>query len=255
MRKYFERDGIAILHGEALSTLLALPDETRFSIIATDPPYSSGGAFRGDRALPVETKYVSSGALELRPTYGGDNRDQRSFFAWCSLWLSAAYRLAAPGALAAVFTDWRQLPTITDALQAGGFVWRGIVAWDKTEGSRPRLGGYRAQCEYVAWGSAGPMASEGVAGCGLWRGTAPKGDRAHQAEKPVDLMKALLRVVPAGGLVLDPFCGSGTTLVAARDVGLRAIGIELDEQHCETAARRLSQTVLDLHPKETEAPA
>lgn len=248
MNPYYEKDGVTIFRGEALQTLIALEGRERFTMLATDPPYSSGGAFRGDRMQSIDTKYVTSGQLEARPTYGGDNRDQRSFFAWCSLWLGAAYPLAAPGALVAVFSDWRQLPTMTDAVQAGGFIWRGIVPWDKTEASRPRLGGFRAQCEFVTWGSAGPMRDEGICGTGLWRGAAPRGDRLHQAEKPLELMTALLRVVPRGGVVLDPFCGSGTTLVAARDLGLRAIGIEMDEAHCETAVKRLAQGVLDLQP-------
>jgi len=48
------------------------------------------------------------------------------------------------------FSDWRQLPALCDAVQAGGWLWRGIAAWDKTEASRPRNGGFRAQCEFMA---------------------------------------------------------------------------------------------------------
>jgi site-specific DNA-methyltransferase (adenine-specific) len=59
-------------------------------------------------------------------------------------------------------------------------------------------------------------------------------------------MKWLVELAPRGGLILDPFVGSGTTLRAAKDQGRRAIGIEIEERHCEVAARRCSQEVLEM---------
>jgi site-specific DNA-methyltransferase (adenine-specific) len=67
----------------------------------------------------------------------------------------------------------------------------------------------------------------------------------HPTQKPVEIIHPLLKYsVPPGGSVADPFCGSGSTLVAAKVLGLSAYGIEIEERYCEAAARRLSQEVL-----------
>jgi DNA modification methylase len=70
----------------------------------------------------------------------------------------------------------------------------------------------------------------------------PDGKREHPTQKPLSLMKWCLKFVPIG-VVVDPFAGSGTTLIAAKELGRRAVGIEIEERYAEIAARRLSQEV------------
>lgn len=243
MKPYYDADGITIYHGDALSVLASLPTGSA-DLLVTDPPYSSGGAFRGDRTAGVHAKYVNSDSFSgaKLPTFSGDSRDQRSFGYWMALWLGEARRVLSDGSIAMIFTDWRQLPSSTDALQAGGLIWRGIVPWHKPT-SRPQAGRFSAACEFIVWGTSGAREITGDCLPGFFSLSPPR-LRQHIAEKPIQLLTALLAA--SDGVVLDPFLGSGTTLRAAKDLGRKAIGVELDESLCEIAAKRLSQEVLAL---------
>jgi site-specific DNA-methyltransferase (adenine-specific) len=244
LKPYYEHGGVTLYLADCLEVL---PELTGIGGILTDPPYSSGGAFRGDRMQKTLAKYVSSDSSGQTSLVGftGDNRDQRSFLAWCSLWMSAAKHASVPGAPALVFTDWRQLPTTTDAMQAGGWVWRNIATWWKP-GIRMQRGLFSQSAEYVVFGTNGPTvehdgAPQNVFSCA----PVPTAEKDHIAEKPLEVMQWLLRAIPTGALVVDPFCGSGTGLIAAKEKGHDAIGIDIDEHSLEIAARRLSQEVFD----------
>lgn len=234
-------DRIRLYRGDALAVLRDLPTASVDALV-TDPPYSSGGMTRGDRTASTRTKYVRSDAQHAIEDFTGDTRDQRAYAYWCALWLAEALRVVRPGGVALLFTDWRQLPSTTDALQAGGWVWRGVVPWAKTN-ARPQAGRFSAQCEYVVWGSAGAMPVDYSADVlpGFYYSGAPK-DREHQTQKPVDVMRSLVQIVPAGGVILDPFMGAGTTGVAAVTEGRRFVGVELVDGHFDTAQRRIQSS-------------
>ena len=231
---------VELRHGDALLLMREVEDES-VDLVLTDPPYSSGGMFRGDRAgQSTSAKYVQTGTIAERVDFDGDSRDQRSFLAWASLWLAECWRATKVGGSCLVFTDWRQLPTMTDAVQAGGWIWRGIVVWDKTANTRPRSG-FSARAEYLVWGTRGPFDAD-IYLPGVIVAATPRGDeRRHMTEKPIGLLEQLIAICPAGGLVLDPFVGSGSTLDAARNQGRRALGFELNDHHLETAGKRLAQ--------------
>jgi site-specific DNA-methyltransferase (adenine-specific) len=209
--------------------------------IVTDPPYSSGGQFRGDRVARVARKYLRRPRLESS-SFPGDNRDQRGFLAWCALWLAEALRVTKPGAVLVQFSDWRQLAVTIDAVQAGGWVWRGIGVWDKTAACRPQRGRFAAQAEYFVWASHGPLPLDRGVPClpGVFLHPSPRGERQHMTAKPEALMRDVVALCAPGGLIVDPFAGSGTTGVAALRTGRRFLGCELVPAYHTLAAERLA---------------
>ena len=230
-----------MLLGDAIGALASLPDAS-FDAVITDAPYSSGGQFRSDRALPPSEKYVGSRGKE-RVDFSGDSRDQRGFVFWCTLWLREALRVTKPGGAICCFTDWRQLPATTDAVQAGGWVWRGIVPWDKTEGCRPHKGRFSAQCEYVVWGTKGPRDDAdfnvGVIP-GIVRAFPNPRDKYHIAGKPTPVMMHMARIAPVGGTILDLFSGSGSTGAGALRMGRRFVGVDHDPHWFAESCKRLT---------------
>lgn len=230
-----------MIQGDALEVLKTLPDGSVDAVI-TDPPYSSGGLFRGDRSASTTAKYVCDHEVKnFHAGFSGDNRDQRAYSYWCALWLSECLRVTVPGGVCCLFTDWRQLPTTTDALQAGGWVWRGVVVWDKTEGARPTMGRFKAQCEFIVFGSNGPMPERQEVGClsGLFRHAPFKG-KHHIAGKPIGLMRDVVAICPPGGVVLDPFMGSATTGVACLREDRDFIGVEISPDYFRIAEKRIA---------------
>ena len=230
-----------LIHGDALAALRDLPDASIDALI-TDPPYSSGGMMRGDRIQDVHTKYVQtdSEAGHALAAFTGDNRDQRGYGYWCALWLSECLRVVKPGGVALLFTDWRQLPTTTDALQAGGWVWRGIVPWHKPNG-RPTQGRFANTCEYAIWGTNGPRPLDALPNAlrGFYQINTPR-EREHITQKPLELMRSLVRIAPPGGTILDLFAGSGTTGIAALLEGRSFVGVELNEHYAQVACERIA---------------
>ncbi|MGW4802982.1 DNA-methyltransferase [Kitasatospora sp. NPDC004272] len=230
--------------GDAIAALDWIPRGTVDAVI-TDPPYNSGGRTAGERTTrTARDKYVSGsfGAVKNElPDFVGENRDQRGYLAWLTLILAKCHRATRPGGAALVFTDWRQLPTTTDALQAAGWTWRGIAVWHKPL-ARPQPGRLKQDCEFIVWGSHGPMPAgdNPVYLPGHFEGSQPRGkNRQHITQKPLELMQQLVRLVPEGGTVLDPFAGSGTTGAAALAEGRKFIGTEITEHYSQIARTRL----------------
>jgi site-specific DNA-methyltransferase (adenine-specific) len=236
VRKTIFDNGI-LYNGDALAVLRELPDAS-IDAVLTDPPYSSGGLHASARRREPSAKYQLPGARRY-PAMLGDLKDQRSFTLWATLWLSECWRLARPGAPVMVFSDWRQLPVMSDAVQAAGFEWRGIVVWHKPS-ARPRLGSFKRDAEFVVHAVKAP-AKAATRRCfpGVYAHNVNPAAKVHLTSKPVGLLVDLLQVTPEGGVVLDPFMGGGTTALACQQTGRRFIGVELSAEYFELAAAQI----------------
>ena len=234
---------IKLYRGDALRVMRGLPSGT-YDAVITDPPYAAGVSLSA-KGASTASKYCENKRGNPLPDFEGDAMDQRTWTLFMTDVLRDARRLCVPGAVCAVFIDWRMLPSLTDAMQRAGWIWRGVAVWDKLA-SRPQKGRFRQQAEFLVWGSAGRLPVDrpvpvlpGV----FHHVNVATGERLHQVQKPLELMREVVKICVPGGRVLDPFAGSGSTLLAAALEDLTADGIESSEAIARTAAERLGVTL------------
>ena len=232
-------DSVTLYQGDALNILATLPDAVMDAVL-TDPPYSSGGVTMGARQTDPAQKYQQSGTKRQYPPMLGDAKDQRSWTMWCTLWLGECWRVARDGAPLMVFTDWRQLPALSDAGQAAGWSWRGIIAWDKRS-SRPQIGKFRQQCEYVLFATKGRFVAR-TRTClpGLYSYPVIAVHKVHLTSKPVALIEDLLAITAPQASVLDPFMGGGSVGEACIRTGRKYVGMELSQEYYDISRNRLT---------------
>ncbi len=243
---YYDDGTCTIYHGDALDVLAELTDP--IDAVVTDPPYSSGTRHEASKS--------SSGAMLRAGRFSDRPLDLDQMTTTGFVWLLRAiargvYPLLPDGGSFLSFIDWRQWPNLVGALETVNLRVQGMVIWDK--GSFGLGNGFRSQHELVCHASKGvPTAHSKSFGNVLHYPREAPTD--HPSPKPEGLMEKLLQVVsPPGGLIFDPFMGAGTTLRAAKNLGRRVIGVELDEGYCEIAAKRLGQEVLDFGSDEGAA--
>ena len=218
MKPYYEEKGITIYHGDCRDVLPCLAE--RPALVLTDPPY--GVRERTERNANGRSNATRS--IDWLPVAG----DGEPFNP------SDILSLQVPSILwgANHFAD--RLPPSPSWL-----------TWDKRDGTAPDD---NADCEFAWTNLGGPARLYRH----LWRGMIKASEReqvrVHPTQKPVALMRwCLLRArLTVGALVVDPYMGSGPIAQACKELGMRYIGIEIEERYCEIAARRLSQEVMDL---------
>lgn len=220
MTPYYDDGTVTIYHGDCLDLIGAL----EFDAVVADPPY--GVAERTARGTAGRS--AAATAADWAPVVGDDKPFEPG------PWLALGVPLVLFGAN-------HYASRLPDASR-----W---LVWDKLAGlTSKRDVGFNdnADCELAWTNLGGPARLYSQRWTGMLReGRDARARRQHPTEKPVELFAWVLAQVP-GAVVLDPYCGSGPTLRAAKDAGRRVIGIEVDERYCEIAARRCAQEVLQL---------
>jgi site-specific DNA-methyltransferase (adenine-specific) len=241
---FYEDGAVQIYHGDCLELLPALGDLAgRLAHVITDPPYRR---HVGD-ALPGKMGKLRDGKERIRDLGYGDLAQE--MIDGCAVHFSGAGRWILVFSDVESSGDWRR------ALVGEDFRYVRTGAWVR-ENTTPQFSGDRPAVGFEAitichskacrlkWNGGGLPA--------VWRYPivhASSSERAggHTTPKPLALMRKLIeQFTDPGELILDPFAGSGTTLRAAKDCGRRALGIEISEEYCEVAARRMAQEVLPL---------
>lgn len=211
---YYSDQHVTLYHGDATELLLELADQA--DLVVTDPPYG-----------------ISYTPPNHSPVLGDDSTE-------LAAWL---LRTWWPRPLVMFGAN----HYVTELPEAGSW-----SVWDKrVHLSADRMWG--APFELV-WSSGPDTAGRfyRIQHGGVVNADRPGRNRTrvHATQKPAVLLRSVLEHTPPG-VVLDPFAGSGSTLRAAKDLGRRAIGIELDERYCAAAAELLAQQVLPIFLSDT----
>jgi DNA modification methylase len=227
MKPYYEESGITIYHGDCREILPTLP---KVDLVLTDPPYSSGG-------FQEAGKSVGSIGTRTSDTIQLDNLSTRGY----ERLMREVLRHCNQADEIFMFTDWRMWIPAFDAVESAGWRVRNMIVWDKMQMGMGMP--WRNQHELIVYGKrTSAKIMDGKRG-NVIRATR-SGNEHHPTEKPVELIAVLLGNTDSD-LTVDPFMGSGTTLRAAKDLGRKAIGIEIEEKYCEIAVKRLRQEVFN----------
>jgi site-specific DNA-methyltransferase (adenine-specific) len=232
---YYSDSRVKLYHGDSIEIMGGLPDAS-IGAVLTDPPYSSGGRRENSRSL----RKSMTRSVEDDSWIRGDGMSTNGFVYLLRLCGVQWRRVLVPGGHVLSFIDWRMAPHLASALETADLRQHPILVWDKAKIGMGAV--FRNQHEFIVHMTAGnPLAPQRRDTPNVLRYPSVR-DGDHPTEKPDALLQRLLSVVaPPGGIVLDPFAGSGSTLQASRALDLPSIGIEADERYCEIAAKRLSQ--------------
>ena len=213
IKPYYEENGIVIYHGDCREIL---PELEKVDAIITDPPFNVGKDFANDDLTPKQWRAFCARFAIAVWENGADNilvevgKNDSTMRQELERWHEYRYAI---------------MLNYTNSMRNGaiGYANFGLVYWFGDGKCHQR---YKDRLDSALHNT--------------------KDEFTHPSPKEVGHYARLVEMfTPEGGSVLDPFMGSGTTLVAAKQLGRKAIGIEIEEKYCEIAVKRLAQGVLD----------
>lgn len=203
-----------IQHGDCIDVMQAMPARS-VDFILTDPPYL--------------VRYIDRTGRRIANDDHGD---------WLEPAARQMFRVLKNDSLCVSFYGWTQTDRFMSAWRAAGFRIAGHIVFRKKYASASRFVSYTHESAYVLVKGQPALPENPPADVMDFPYT---GNHLHPTQKPVAILKPLIEAFcPEGGLVLDPFCGSGSTLVAACAANCDYLGIELDRTYHRIAERRLA---------------
>lgn len=203
-----------IIQGDCLAVLPTLASASVDAVI-TDPPYLGRYRDRTGRTL------------------ANDDKPSAVVGVYAEL-----YRVLKPNSFCVTFYGYPKLDDFVHSWTEAGFSTVGHIVWTKPYASSSRFVRVTHESAYILAKGRPPKPARLLADVQPWEYT---GNVSHPTEKAISVIKPLVETFsPPGGLVLDPFSGSGSTAVAAALAGRLYIGIELEEKYCQLARRRLA---------------
>jgi DNA modification methylase len=203
-----------VFNADCLDVLPRLPKES-IDFILTDPPYLVNYRDRQGR------------------TIANDDRE-----GWLKPAFAEAFRVLKPGHFCVSFYGWNKVDAFMQAWRAAGFRAVGHLVWVKRYSSSAGYLCARHEQAFLLLKGDARKPAEPLPDVQPWFYS---GNALHPTQKPVPSLKPVIEAFTRpGDIVLDPFCGSGSTLLAAKILGRRYVGIELDAAFCQKAERRVA---------------
>ena len=229
MTPYYEHAGITIYHGDCLEILDALP--IRCDGFVTDPPFAFAGGLSNGRSSQVDDQFFKHWWGSVCGKVTAACGEKGSGFIWCD-WRTASAFANGFRPKEQTYDFWRISQMIHHYREMPG------------QGTP-----FRNSVDMIAYCRGPkhkdppiPKTTHNFISDYWYYGK----HKNHPAEKSPKIASQLIEWT-GGGIVLDPFMGSGTTLVAAQSLNKKAVGIEIEERYCEIAVKRMEQEVLDFH--------